>query len=67
MEKLEKYLHPYWWYIALSMFIKFLGAAAELTIPYLMEIILDYKVPAGTSTCTAGSCSCAPPPAWGSM
>ena len=48
MEKLEKYLHPYWWYIALSMFIKFLGAAAELTIPYLMEIILDYKVPAGS-------------------
>ena len=48
MEKLEKYLRPYWWYIALSMFIKFLGAAAELTIPYLMEIILDYKVPAGS-------------------
>ena len=48
MEKLEKYLRPYWWYIALSMFIKFLGAAAELTIPYLMEIILDYKVPSGS-------------------
>ena len=48
MEKLENYLRPYWWYIALSMFIKFLGAAAELTIPYLMEIILDYKVPAGS-------------------
>ncbi|MDD7674649.1 MAG: ABC transporter ATP-binding protein [Oscillospiraceae bacterium] len=48
MEKLGKYLRPYWWYIALSMFIKFLGAAAELTIPYLMEIILDYKVPAGS-------------------
>lgn len=48
MEKLGKYLRPYWWFIALSMFIKFLGAAAELTIPYLMEIILDYKVPAGS-------------------
>ena len=48
MEKLGKYLRPYWWFIALTMFIKLLGAAAELTIPYLMEIILDYKVPAGS-------------------
>lgn len=48
MEKLEKYLHPYWGFIALTMFIKLLGAAAELAIPYLMEIILDYKVPAGS-------------------
>ena len=48
MEKLRKYLRPYWWFIALTMFIKLLGAAAELTIPYLMEIILDYKVPAGS-------------------
>lgn len=48
MEKLGKYLRPYWWFIALTMFIKLLGAVAELTIPYLMEIILDYKVPAGS-------------------
>ena len=48
MEKLGNYLRPHWWFIVLTMFIKLLGAAAELTIPYLMEIILDYKVPAGS-------------------
>ena len=48
MEKLGNYLRPHWWFIVLTMLIKLLGAAAELTIPYLMEIILDYKVPAGS-------------------
>ena len=47
MVKLEKYIHPYWGYIFLTVFIKFLGAALELLIPYLMEIMLDVKVPAG--------------------
>ena len=47
MLKLERYIHPYWGFIFLTMFIKFLGAATELMIPYLMEIILDEKVPAG--------------------
>ena len=48
MEKLGKYIKPQGWYILLTMFIKLLGAASELAIPYLMEIILDYKVPAGS-------------------
>lgn len=47
MGRLEAYLKPYFGYIALTVTIKFLSAVAELLIPYLMEIILDKKVPAG--------------------
>ena len=45
MARLERYLRPYWGYIFLTVFIKLMGAALELLIPFLMEIILDYKVP----------------------
>ncbi len=45
--RLERYIHPYWGYICLTVFIKLLGAAMELMIPYLMEIMLDEKVPMG--------------------
>ena len=45
MAKLERYIHPYWGYIFLTVFIKLAAAAMELLIPYLMEIILDEKVP----------------------
>ncbi len=47
MRKLEKYIHPYWGFIFLTVMIKLLGAVLELLIPYLMEILLDEKVPAG--------------------
>ena len=47
LSELKSYIRPYWGYIALTMLIKLLGAAAELLIPYLMEIMLDVKVPAG--------------------
>ncbi len=47
MKKLEQYVHPYWGYIILTISIKLIAAMAELTIPYLMEIMLDVKVPAG--------------------
>lgn len=47
MVKLERYIRPYWGYIFLTLFIKLLGAATELMIPYLMEIMLDEKVPTG--------------------
>ena len=47
MSGLKSYIRPYWGFIALTMGIKLLGAAAELLIPYLMEIMLDVKVPAG--------------------
>ena len=47
MGSLKKYIQPYWGFIALTVMIKLLGAALELLIPYLMEIMIDYKVPAG--------------------
>ena len=49
MVRLQRYIRPYWGYIFLTMFIKFAGTALELMIPYLMEIMLDEKVPAGDS------------------
>ncbi len=50
MKGLQSYIRPYWGFIALTLFIKFLGAAVELFIPYLMEIMLDEKVPSGAPT-----------------
>ena len=47
MKKLAQYIRPYRLYIGLTLLIKFSGAAAELLIPYLMEILLDETVPAG--------------------
>ena len=47
MAELKHYLKPFWGYIALTMFIKLAGALTELLIPYLMEIMLDVKVPLG--------------------
>ncbi len=47
MKQLQQYLRPYYGYILLTVGIKFLGAVVELFIPYLMEIMLDEKVPEG--------------------
>jgi len=47
VKKLAQYIRPYRLYIGLTLLIKFSGAAAELLIPYLMEILLDETVPAG--------------------
>ena len=47
MGKLKAYLRPYWGFIILTVLIKLLGAVLELLIPYFMEIMIDYKVPAG--------------------
>ena len=47
MKDLEKYIRPYWGFILLTTFIKLMGVVTELMIPYLMEIILDEKVPQG--------------------
>lgn len=41
MRKLEQYIRPYWWYILLTLAIKFAGTAMELMIPNLMEILLN--------------------------
>ena len=69
MRRLERYIHPYWGYIFLTVFIKLSGAILELAIPYLMEIILDHKVPTGAKSeififgglmvlCAAGCLGC---------
>ena len=47
MLKLERYLRPYWGYMALTMAIKLTGTVFELMIPDLMETILDVVVPTG--------------------
>ena len=47
MLKLERYLRPYWAYMALTMVIKLFAAVLELKIPDLMETILDEVVPSG--------------------
>ena len=46
MFRIKNYIRPYVGFILLTLLIKFLGAAAELLIPYLMEILLDEVVPA---------------------
>ena len=47
MVKLERYIRPYWGFIILTTFIKLMGTVVELLIPYLLEVILDHKVPEG--------------------
>ena len=47
MAKLERYLRPWWGFIILTTLIKLAGTLVELLIPYLMEIVLDEKVPQG--------------------
>jgi len=45
--RISAYLRGYRFFILLTMVIKFLGAVLELMIPWLMEIMLDEKVPSG--------------------
>ena len=40
-------MRPYWGFILLTTFIKLMGTVVELLIPYLMEIMVDIKVPQG--------------------
>ena len=47
MQKLMKYVKPYWWIILIGLAIKFTATYTELQIPKLMQIVLDEKVPAG--------------------
>ncbi len=47
MGRLGKYIRPYWGYIILTVLIKTVASVMDLFIPYLMEMILDDKVPAG--------------------
>ena len=45
MIRLKKYILPHGLFILLTMFIKLSGALLELLIPWLMETMLDHKVP----------------------
>lgn len=45
MRRLEQYIRPYWWYIILTLAIKFAATTMELMIPNLMEILLNEKNP----------------------
>ena len=47
MGRLGKYIRPYWGYILLTVLIKTVASVMDLFLPYLMEMILDGKVPAG--------------------
>ena len=47
MQKLMKYINPYWWIILIGLAVKFTATYIELQIPKLMQIVLDEKVPAG--------------------
>ena len=47
MQKLLKYINPFWGMILLGLALKFVATYLELQIPKLMQIVLDEKVPAG--------------------
>ena len=47
MQKLMKYIRPFWLTILFGLAIKFTATYVELQIPKLMQIVLDEKVPAG--------------------
>ena len=47
MGKLKKYILPHAAFMALTLAIKLLASVGDLLIPYLMEVILDEKVPQG--------------------
>ena len=47
MKRLWGYIRPYTLFIICAVLIKLLAAVLELMLPYLMEIMLDEKVPAG--------------------
>ena len=47
MKRLWGYIRPYTLWIIFAVLIKLLAAVLELMLPYLMEIMLDEKVPAG--------------------
>ena len=49
MLRLKKYILPHAVFILLTLFIKLSGAMLELFIPWLMETMLDEKVPTGST------------------
>ena len=47
MKRILQYIRPFYWYMAVTMLIKFMGTVMELLIPRLLEIMLDVAVPQG--------------------
>ncbi len=45
MKRILKYIRPFYFYIAVTMLIKFTGTIMELMIPRLLEIMIDGAVP----------------------
>ena len=50
MKLIFKYMKKHWQLIALAILIKFLGSVSELTLPYILEYIIDEIVPTGDLT-----------------
>ena len=50
MKRLSKYLKPFWWYITITLSIKFVATYFELMIPDFMETILDEKIQTGLAS-----------------
>lgn len=48
MNVIWKYLKEYFGRISLGMLIKFLGTLGELSLPYILEHIIDNIVPVGS-------------------
>ena len=47
MKLIFRYLKKHWKLVALAILIKFLGSVSELSLPYILEYIIDELVPTG--------------------
>ncbi|MBP5281872.1 MAG: ABC transporter ATP-binding protein [Lachnospiraceae bacterium] len=50
MKLILRYMKKHWQVIALAILIKFLGSVSELSLPYILEYIIDEVVPLGNLT-----------------
>jgi len=50
MKLIFRYMKKHWQLIALAILIKFLGSVSELSLPYILEYIIDEVVPLGNLT-----------------
>ena len=49
MKLIQRYVHPYRWFIAAVMLIKLIGTGTDLLMPYVLEHLLDQVIPAADS------------------
>ncbi len=50
MRLIFKHMKKHWKLVALAILIKFLGSVSELSLPYILEYIIDEIVPSGNLT-----------------